>query len=61
MKTRDRLKPVIIVLFLLMVLYGVALAGQSNIFVGDLKKIDVFHPPTDSSQIPQTMNGSTSI
>jgi hypothetical protein len=52
MKTIDILKPVVIVLFLLMILSEVALAGQSNIFVGELKKIDVFHPPTDNSQKP---------
>lgn len=52
MKTREILKPLISLIFLLMVFSGVALAGQSNIFVGELKKIDVFHPPTDSSQIP---------
>ena len=52
MRARNILKPVISLLFLLMILSGVALAGQSNIFVGELKKIDVFHPPTDSSQMP---------
>ncbi len=51
MKIRYVLKPVIIVLFLLMVLSGVALADQSNRFVKELKHLDVFHPPKDSSQM----------
>jgi hypothetical protein len=52
MKTRDILKPVIIVLFLLMVFSGVALADQSYSFVKELKHVDVFHPPSNSNQMP---------
>src|SRR5674476_68089 len=52
MKTREILKPIIIVLLLLMVFPGVVLASQSNSLVGKLKKIDAFHPPADSSQMP---------
>jgi hypothetical protein len=51
MKIRYVLKPVTIVLFLLMILSGVALADQSNRFVKELKHVDVFHPPKDSSQM----------
>jgi hypothetical protein len=52
MRNKEILKPVIISLFLLMMLSGVALAGPSNIFVGELKKIDVFHPPSNINQMP---------
>ena len=52
MKTREILKPIIIVLLLLMVFPGFVLASQSNSLVGELKKIDAFHPPADSSQMP---------
>lgn len=60
MKTREILKPIIIVLLLLMVFSGVVLASQSNSLVG-LKKIDAFHPPADSSQMPLYKEGPTSI
>jgi len=52
MKARDILKPVIIVLFLLMVFSGVALADQSYSFVKELKHVDVFHPSPNSNQMP---------
>jgi hypothetical protein len=52
MKIREILIPVIFVLALMMVFSGVAIADSSNSFYKELKQVDVFHPPTDSKQIP---------
>ncbi|MDQ1253316.1 MAG: hypothetical protein QG646_2471 [Euryarchaeota archaeon] len=45
-------KSVILVLLFVIIFSGVSLADSSNSFYKELKKIDVFHPPTDSTRIP---------
>ena len=52
MKIREILISIISLLTLLLVFSGVALADPSPSFYKELKQIDVFHPPTDSKQIP---------
>jgi hypothetical protein len=52
MKTREILKPITFMLFLLMAFSGVALADQSDSFFKELKHVDVFHPPADIKQMP---------
>jgi hypothetical protein len=52
MKVRKIVKSVILVLLFVTVFSGVSLADSSNNFYKELKKVDVFHPPTDSTQIP---------
>ena len=52
MKIREILKSVIFVLTLVTTFSEVSLADSSNSVYKELKRIDVFHPPTDGSQIP---------
>lgn len=52
MKVRKIVKSLILVFLFVTVFSGVSLADSSNSFYKELKKVDVFHPPPDSTQIP---------
>lgn len=49
MKIKSVLKPLCLVFFILMAFSGIAFAGQNNNLIGELSKVDAFHPPENSS------------